>query len=133
MTEPKFMQLCRDNPGRPFPVVRRRDGVTVRIARTEDDVWVVTSETSQFNSYVTDSLKIAERFADPKPKPERRFARIDPQDGFLAGDEAGLTFEQALNRVRNSSCYTQVVEVVLYAVNEDGTRGELLYGMPEVE
>ena len=131
MTEPKFMQLCRDNPGKTFPAIRRSNGEALRIAWTEDGVWVATTNTGSFNGYATSNMVVAANYTDPKPK--RRFARMGPKNGGLAGDEAGLTFEQVLDRVRHSNCYTQVVEVVLYALNEDGTRGDLLYGMPEVD
>ena len=131
MTEPKFMQLCRDNPGKPFPALDQHfSAEAVRVYWLED-VWLVRG--GSWHMWLTDEVALAARFADPKPKPKRRFDCMDPNDGDLAGNGPGHSLAELVVRAKESGLYTQVVEVVLYAVNEDGTRGELLYGMPEVD
>ena len=132
MTEPKFMQLCRDNPGEWFDCVHV-GGYPNRACflKGTNDVWLV--ENHMGAAHVRTYTDVVDHFTDPKPKPKRRFARMDPKTGELTGYEYRLTFEQVLERARNCNYYPEVVEVIVYAVNEDGTRDELLYGVPEVE
>lgn len=132
MTEPKFMQLCRDNPGQWFDCVHV-GGYPNRacLLKGTNDVWVVETET--YDAYVRTYTDVVDHYTDPKPKPERRFDVMAPASGYLACKPPTTTLQQALRSAEGNCLYSQPVEVIVYAVNEDGSRGKLLYGMPEVD